>query len=160
MKIIVVLMILGFLLVGLLLLKAGVSELLTIKRVRPELQAARGVVLRVERTVANRPMSQQGTSMARRSVQLYPIIQFTKADGTQVDFKSEIGEIRDEGSLSGTYSPGQEIEVLYHPANKIKPRINSASGLYTAGIAMAFGGCAFVGASITMITVFGNKILQ
>jgi hypothetical protein len=159
MEIIILLMILALGLVGLLLFKAGISEILTIKRVQPELKVANGVVLKVEKKSSNESISRRSRTM-RRSVQIYPVIEFTREDGTKTQFRSEIGEIREEGSPGGSYSAGQSVEVLYHPSNAVKPRLNSFSGLYTVGLALSVGGLVFVGASLTMVVVFGDKLLS
>jgi hypothetical protein len=86
-------------------------------------------------------------SRSSDSITYRPVVQFTNESGQLVSFTSSTS------SNPPSYSPGQQVEVLYQPGERNSPRINSFFSLWGAEAILAGIGVVFLLAGVILMFV-------
>lgn len=154
-------------LIGMGLLRAGLSELIKVRRRRPFLIKLPGTILTVikeRETRAGTPGSRRDTGQILKYI---PHVAFTTPEGKRVEFRSEVCQIHElrrkyGGSFITPECPwldGDAVEVHYDPGGVLKPFIGDGK---SAGIAwpMLAAGLVAIGASVGMGFVFWAKVFH
>ena len=123
------------LVVGIVLLVVSVLLLLNTKDFLSEAVVTQGTVLEL---IASRSSD---------SITYRPVVQFANESGQLVNFTSSTG------SNPPSYSPGQQVEVLYRPGERKSPRINSFFSLWGAEAIVAGIGTVFLLAGAILMWV-------
>lgn len=90
-----------------------------------------------------RSVSAQGTvvelirSRSSDSVSYYPVVEFTAANGRQVEFQSN------SGSSPPSYNQGEQVSVLYEPSSPEAAKINGFFSLWGGALIIAGFGSVF-----------------
>lgn len=94
-----------------------------------------GTAVHVTGTVAE--LAGKESSSDNHSIVYYPVIEFTTADGRAMRFESATG------SNPSMYRQGQEVKVLYNPADPARAMIDSVMELWFAPMLLGFIGLLF-----------------
>ncbi|MBT2773619.1 DUF3592 domain-containing protein [Halomonas sp. ISL-60] len=81
------------------------------------------------------------------SITYRPVVQFTNESGQLVNFTSSTS------SNPPSYTPGQQVDVLYQPGERSSPRINSFFSLWGAETILAGIGIVFLLAGVILMFV-------
>lgn len=150
MKYAVLFMMSGFALAGSWMAFAALAELARRLRVLPRLERASGVVVGVRvKSVPGPPAGR-----LRRPRAHYPVITYSKSDGSTETFESGAGS----AGASSHYEPGQTVAVLYDPRGGLAPMPDTWAALWLPPLLMGAAALAFIGASALIYVAFGRRL--
>jgi Protein of unknown function (DUF3592) len=159
-------------LVGYFLIRTGLSEIATLRRVRARLLTVEGVVTTID---SQRQSPASDADSKYYTILHFPVIHFHTQAGEKKSFRSEVGDVEKRRKSGHGFSwlfrrkytveaeqkrfhPGQAVPVLYDPQGEVPPRIKGWAGLWGAGSSMIAGGSAFVLGAVGMWLVFGGRV--
>lgn len=156
-------------LIGLTLIRVGLSDLIRFRERKPFLIKLPGRIVDIatERdTRAGTPGSRTDTGMMLKYI---PYVVFTTPNGETVRFRSDVCEIhelrRDNfGKLRPApdcrWTAGQEVEVTFDPDGVLKPFFGGGMGGSGIGWAMIAAGMVTLGASVGLGFIAAHKAFR
>ena len=147
-------------LIGVVLVRFGLREILFVRRRRAHLVRLPATVVNV-RKERERRLHESGSP----SVRYFPVVVFTTPEGKRVEFRSEAGEsLRLRRGIGGSlhepeskWRTGQQVEIFYDPGGVLTPRIVGEGSLANIGIAMFAAGLLTIGMVIAICLFAGPK---
>ena len=152
-------------LIGVVLVRAGLKEILLVRRRRAHLVRLPATVVSVRKEREQRLRESGSTSDTGIRLKYFPVVVFTTPEGRRLEFRSEAGEsfhLRRGigGSLhepESKWCSGQQVEVFYDPGGVLSPRLVGEGSLANIGIAMFAAGLLTIGMVIAMCLFIGPK---
>jgi hypothetical protein len=135
-------MLASFGLAGVALLWWATQMLRQYLRRRRHLARSQGLIIRV-----HQQRVQFTTPRMRSTTANYPIIEFQTPANQTITFRSAIGDL----GRSSRYRPGQPVAVRYDPEGVLPPMLDTWAAGWWGPLAMAAGGCAFLGGAALII---------
>lgn len=159
-----------FFLIGSGLIGASVRSWLDMRRIRPRLLQAQGVVTSIAtESKALRTSNKLNTYDIHR----FPVIHFQMPTGEARSFRSEVGEVetrhrhrtwgltpKRKNADEFQYVVGQPITVLYDPLGEVPPRIDTWSAFNGLSLALLAAGTVTCGVAVLLGFLFGANILN
>lgn len=164
------LMIILFFLIGVGLIWASVRSWLDMRRIRPRLLQAQGVVTNI---VTESKAMRTSNDSRTYNVYRFPVIHFQTQAGEARSFRSEVGEVetryrhntwgltpKRKNATEFQYVVGQALTVLYDPLGEVPPRIDTWSAFNGLSLALLAAGTVTCGVAILFGFLFGANIVN
>ena len=140
-------------LIGVVLVRAGLKEILLVRRRRSQLLRLPATVVNVRKERDQRLHESRGSSDTGTRLKYFPVVAFTTPEGKRVEFRSEAGESFNlrRGFDGATHEPeskwceGQQVEVFYDPGGVLSPWLVGEGSPASMGIAMLAAGLVTIG---------------
>lgn len=159
-----------FFLIGSGLIWASVRSWLNMRRIRPRLLKAQGVVTNI---VTESKAMRTSNASNTYDVHRFPVIHFQTQAGEARSFRSEVGEVetryrhstwgltpKRKGAHEFQYVVGQAITVLYDPLGEVPPRIDTWSAFHGLSAALLAAGTVTCGVAVLLGSLFGPNIVN